>query len=406
MLEKQDIYEYDKELERTLAALDKKGMSQSEKERMLSFKDHLFMAGLSKPRVIRYMQMLPSVARMIGKDLSDVNKQDVEHFVATLQQSSYSPWTKQMYKIMLRKYLTWINNGKVPEFLEWMKCKVSKSEIKLPGEGDLITEEEVSRAIDLCDNLRDKCMLSLLYESGCRIGEIASLRLGNVIFDDYGVVLNVIGKTGSRKIRLVKSTSLLRMLIEAHPVKNNSASPLWYNIGTSNHGKPMRYESYNMRIRRIFLRAGIHKRCNPHMFRHSRATYMANHLTEFQMNQYFGWQQGSNMPSTYVHLSGRDVDGAVLAMNGITQRKQEQKPEMTPIKCNRCELINPAKTTYCLRCSQILDIKTAAEHETVQQRNNVLNMVLNELIKEPEIQRLLAQKVTEMGLSASLMGMK
>jgi hypothetical protein len=43
---------------------------------------------------------------------------------------------------------------------------------------------------------------------------------------------------------------------------------------------------------------------------------MANPLTEFQMNHYFGWTQGSNMPSTYVHLSGKDLDGAILKMNG------------------------------------------------------------------------------------------
>lgn len=44
---------------------------------------------------------------------------------------------------------------------------------------------------------------------------------------------------------------------------------------------------------------------------------MANYLTEAQMNDYFGWVQGSGMPSVYVHLSGRDVDDAILKANGI-----------------------------------------------------------------------------------------
>ena len=35
------------------------------------------------------------------------------------------------------------------------------------------------------------------------------------------------------------------------------------------------------------------------------------------MKQYFGWVQGSKIASVYVHLSGRDVDKALLRLNGI-----------------------------------------------------------------------------------------
>jgi len=34
------------------------------------------------------------------------------------------------------------------------------------------------------------------------------------------------------------------------------------------------------------------------------------------MCEYFGWIQGSDMPSTYVHLSGRDIDNAILRIHG------------------------------------------------------------------------------------------
>lgn len=38
------------------------------------------------------------------------------------------------------------------------------------------------------------------------------------------------------------------------------------------------------------------------------------------MNVYFGWVQGSGMPSIYVHLSGRDIDDAILKANGVTEK--------------------------------------------------------------------------------------
>ena len=47
---------------------------------------------------------------------------------------------------------------------------------------------------------------------------------------------------------------------------------------------------------------------------------MANYLTEAQMNVYFGWTQGSDMPGVYVHLSGRDIDDAILKANCVVNK--------------------------------------------------------------------------------------
>ena len=60
--------------------------------------------------------------------------------------------------------------------------------------------------------------------------------------------------------------------------------------------------------------AGIEKPVDPHHFRHSRATYLANYLTEAQMCEWFGWVRGSRVPGRYVHLSSRDIDRACKTM--------------------------------------------------------------------------------------------
>lgn len=41
------------------------------------------------------------------------------------------------------------------------------------------------------ENPRDKALISVLYESGCRIGEILSLKIRNVEFDNNGSVVIV-----------------------------------------------------------------------------------------------------------------------------------------------------------------------------------------------------------------------
>ncbi|MDQ1255196.1 MAG: integrase/recombinase XerD [Euryarchaeota archaeon] len=122
---------------------------------------------------------------------------------------------------------------------------------------------------------------------------------------------------------------LLKEWLEEHPSKDCPEAPLWFNFAKREKSlKPLRYEAIRMRLNKIAKKAGINKKIHPHLFRHSRCTHMANYLTEAQMNAYFGWVQGSGMPSVYVHLSGRDVDGAVLKANGIINKDSTQSMEM------------------------------------------------------------------------------
>ena len=108
------------------------------------------------------------------------------------------------------------------------------------------------------------------------------------------------------------------------------------------------------------------------------------------------------MPSTYVHLSGRDVEGAVLAMNGVVP-KEEEEDQYKPIKCPRCELMNPSDTRYCIRCSQILDEKAAIEHDQFETRQKMISMVMGEMIKDTETQQQFLRKISELGITGSVL---
>lgn len=88
---------------------------------------------------------------------------------------------------------------------------------------------------------------------------------------------------------------------------------------------------------------------------------MANHLTEAQMNAYFGWVQGPDVPSIYVHLSGRDVNVAVLKANGVEVAEEEKKPKVN--KCPRCKTLNTPYSMFCYKCGAVLTIENALKIE-------------------------------------------
>ena len=200
-----------------------------------------------------------------------------------------------------------------------------------------------------------------------------------------------------RRIRIISSVPHLATWIENHPLRDKPDAPVWVGIGTRNKNGAVQYKNVRTLIAKLAEKAGIKKRVNPHMFRHSRATHLANHLTEAQMNQYFGWVQGSDMPSTYVHLSGRDVDGAILNLYGMKEDKKKDRKEFAPVKCPRCGTMNSPGGKFCIKCGMPLDIKAAIEIENERKK---MDDIMSTLMKDSEVQRLMARKIKEMGLGA------
>jgi len=167
-----------------------------------------------------------------------------------------------------------------------------------------------------------------------------------------------------RRIRLVSSVPSLSVWLSHHPDKDNPEAPLWVGLGTRNKNKHLKYSAIGTLFKKAALKCGVKKRCNPHLFRHSRATLLAQHLTEAQLKQVFGWTQSSKMASVYVHLSGRDTDDALLQFNGIKNSKAEEKESvLKPKKCPRCEFVNGATSKFCNRCAAPLNIETALSIE-------------------------------------------
>lgn len=403
MEQKLDLQRYDKRLISMVKLIEKIDISERNKKLIFKFRDDCVRQGLSKPRIVKLLEILKSTALILDKDLDQLKRKDIEKFVTIIQEREYSPWTKQSYKIILRKFVKWVKKtDDYPEEVKWIKTNISRNQLTLPTQEGLITEDEVKLLIHNAEHPRDKALIAVLYESGCRISEILTLRIKNITIDKHGIVLSVFGKTGSRKVRIIASTQYLVTWLDNHPMKNDPDSPLWTNIGQRNFHEYIKYQTARRVLQITFQKAKIKKRFNPHLFRHSRATFLANHLTEFQMNQYFGWIQGSNMPATYVHLSGKETDSALLELNGVKIDKEQKESSLKPITCPRCDNINTHDAKFCSKCAGILNIQTAMQLEDKRREESMLRKegddIMNKLLSDPEVMKLITEKMATMGL--------
>jgi hypothetical protein len=85
-------------------------------------------------------------------------------------------------------------------------------------------------------------------------------------------------------------------------------------------------------------------------------------LTEAQLKELFGWTQSSYMASIYVHMSGRDVDDALLKLHGLKEKTPEDDHQK-PTRCPRCSEINPPNFKFCGKCGMALDLKAVMEKD-------------------------------------------
>lgn len=374
------IYNYENRINGILKRIERSNISESDKELLSRFHKECVINGLSKARIAKYLDTLERIARWLNKPFLEVNKEDVMDLVQRIESSDYSDWTKHDYKLILKIFYRWLRKSEdYPEEVSWISTRVRNNHM-LPEE--ILTEDEVKRLVENATNLRDKAFILVLYESGCRIGELLSLRLRNVQFDEYGSQLIVYGKTGMRRVRIISSAPKLALWMDNHPMRENPDAPLWVTLGSNSRYQQLMYSSAKTMLKKVAKKSGIRKRVYAHLFRHSRATHLSKHLTEAQLKQHFGWTQSSKMASIYVHLSGRDVDGALLRLQGLRPQEKMEESKLKVVICNRCGNKNSPSSKFCNRCGSPLSIKAALELDDVRKKADSL---MSELVKKPEV---------------------
>lgn len=381
-------------------------ISERNKQAIIKFHENCLVEGISAGRIARYMYDLRNLSKWLGKDFEDATGDDIKALIGEIEKKTYYtkkldkkvPYqesSKREFKICIKKFYRWLrSSNEYPEEVKWIKLHYRKCEKKrLPEE--MLTEEDIKKLINASNNPRDKAFISVLYESGCRIGEIFSLKLKHIKFDQYGAQLLVNGKTGFRRIRIIASTPYLTEWINKHPKNDDSESPLWI----TRNCQIMKYQAVTMTIKRIAEKVGVKKKTNPHNFRHSRATYLANHLTEAQMKEFFGWVQGSDMASIYVHLSGRDVDNALLKVYGIKNNEEKEESQLKPKNCPRCQEINSFANKFCSKCGMILDeeLRNKKIQQDLERKN--ADQILDEMLEDEEVKEVLIRKIKSNYLS-------
>jgi len=388
-----DIHNYARMYERAEAQITASDISQRNKDFIRNFcAACLLQQTCGKVRLIRTMGVLLLATRALGKDLDEATREDLQQLITRwmTKQPAYSVETLSTYKAILKRFYTWLANPAefgsrtaAPPLVSWITTHVRAKDKKKLQRTELLIPADVQLVVETCRTLRDKALIAVLWESGGRIAEIGNRQIKDAVPAPVGYTLEVNGKTGVRSPLVVSSAPLLAQWLNNHPFKNDPEAPLWVRQ-QSIAPRPMLYAAIRKLIREYFHEAGITKRVYPHLFRHSRATYVlaSGLMTEAQAKAYFGWTPNSEQLATYAHLLASDANAAILRENNLVEQKHVSD-ELKAITCYRCQELNAPTNDYCTKCNAVINLHKAYEHQQLHDaKENLLRSMFKVLVEK------------------------
>ena len=316
--------------------------------------DSCVKKGLTEKRRLKYLRIIRKSLEIMGDvNLQNLNKETVDKYffwVSTHQELSDD--TKKDYWQMFRIFSEYIN----PELgIRKYKLRV-KLKRKLPE--DILSEQDVNSLISAAHSIRYKALIGLLYHGALRPTELTSLRIKDLVFDQYGAVLMVrdVGKTGARRLRLIEPVSLLAQYLQEHIYREDPNAPLFYRIDkhTKSH---LCTRSLSDIIKDCAKKAGINKRIYSYLLRHSKLTHLSKKLNSQEVMIYAGHKELATT-QVYVHLSGADIEEKLFKVNGIVHENKSAEV-LKPKTCFRCSSTTDSSCKYCPKCGMVLSERTA-----------------------------------------------
>ena len=316
-----------------------------QREAVLQWVKELHASGRSNTTLELYSSHLKVLGRTIAKPFEDLGREEVADYLGKFENVG----TRNSVGLVLKNFLKWQNKGEIPDSISWWSP--GRVDLTLSA-NDIFTEEEIQRLINHAATLRDKALISVLYDSGARIGSVLSLRRMDIQLDQYGAIIHLRSdKTGRRSIRVVNAVPILRDHLNGLPDKRRDAR-IWF----THDWKPLGYQGALLAIKAAGRRAGLTKPVKPHMLRHARATEFARkNVSEAAAKAQFGWAPNSSMWMRYTHLNTADVDREVLRVSGIKMDDAvKNESPLRPIECPACGRENDSSYTYCSDCAASL----------------------------------------------------
>ena len=293
-----------------------------------------------------------------------IDRDHINAFFADLRHR-YSPATYATYINVIKRFVTWLNDGVRPNsLLDLRQVLASKAKRDLRPE-DMLTWDDGLLLSDAMCNIQLAAAVQVQLDCGFRPSEFIDLNVQDVEVHTGLAVFHVRdGKTGSRSVVAHRCVPALLKWLDAHPTRR-SGDPLWIfedSIRKDGNRLSVRryaYPAIAKRIRVAGRRIGMDKPLDFYNLRHSSCVLdkMDNLPVDLAAERH--GHSVKHFVGTYGRLSVQDVMRRFQSHYGAA--------EVEPVKlmehqtCPVCKALNSGRQDWCAACGTPLNTKGAME---------------------------------------------
>ncbi len=169
-----------------------------------------------------------------------------------------------------------------------------RKKTKLPK---VLSKEEIISIIDNTNNIKHRCIVSLLYSSGLRRNELLQLKLNDI--DSKRMLIRVEQAKGNKDRYTVLNKSVLNDLRKYYKIYN----PKTYLFENPNYDNKYSSSSVLKIVVNAAEKAGIKDRVTPHILRHSFATHLLENGTDIRYIQLLLGHSSTKTTEIYTHVA-------------------------------------------------------------------------------------------------------
>lgn len=269
--------------------------------------------GMTDNTVLSYKEDYKKLAEFLGPDteVDKISLQDLRFCVGSLSAQKYSVASINRFIASLRSLFAYsLKFGRI-KINPALQIKSLKSPKHLPN---FMTGTEVD---ELCAapqkkallwQSRDKALFELLYSSGCRVAELASLKLSDIT--NGGKSALVTGK--GKKDRIVyfeedAQKALFDYLSERKALLLRLKLPGQKALFVNEKGGPLTTRGIRWIVARYSGPEGTNRHVSPHAFRHTFATAMISKGADVRVVQEMLGHSSISTTQRYTHVTTQQL---------------------------------------------------------------------------------------------------
>lgn len=258
-------------------------------EHLKVFTQEMIRRNYAKNTVYNYGDCIKVFFEKVNKDHpKNVNEQDIKSFLASYStvntQRNYHSAIKLFYEICLKQ-----KN-------KFKHIPYARKDRKQPI---VLSQEEVQKLFNVCENKKHRVIMALLYSAGLRVSEVINLKWQHI--DRSRMVINILAAKGNKDRQVMLEPSLIPLL-ESYWKEYRSKT---YVLNGQFPEIELRYSDRSVLniVKQLAKKAGIEKRAYTHLLRHCAFTHMVENGTDINLIQRIAGHSSVKTTALYTQIS-------------------------------------------------------------------------------------------------------